>query len=54
MDSERIRGLAFAPDGSAIYAVSQAGSLLRIDPRTMAKVSDITLGATLEAILHTS
>ena len=54
LDSERIRGLGYAPDGSALYAVSQAGSLLRIDSRTMAKVSDVTLGAPLEAVLHTT
>ena len=53
LDGERIRATAFAPDGSALYAVSQAGSLLRIDPRTMAKVREITLVASLEAILHT-
>ena len=52
LDGERIRGLSFAPDGSALYAVSQAGSLLRIDPRTMAKVGEISIGAPLEAILH--
>ena len=54
LDGERIRGLGFAPDGSALYAVSEAGSLLRIDPRTMVKVSDVRLGAPLEAILHTT
>jgi hypothetical protein len=52
LEGEHLRGLDFARDGSALYAVSQAGSLLRIDPRTMSKVSDITLGAPLEAILH--
>jgi len=54
LEGERIRAIAFAPDGSALYAVSQGGSLLRVDPLTMAKVSDITLGAPLEAILHTT
>src|SRR5215472_9949255 len=54
LEGERIRAIAFAPDGSALYAVSQGGRLLRVDPPTMAKVSDITLGAPLEAILQTT
>jgi hypothetical protein len=54
LSGERIRGLGFAPEGSELYAVNQAGSLLRVDPRTMAKVGEISLGAPLEAILHTT
>src|SRR5262252_4765453 len=54
LSGERIRGMGFATDGSELYAVNQAGSLLRLDPRTMAKVGEISLGAPLEAILHTT
>jgi hypothetical protein len=54
LSGDRIRGLGFAPDGSELYAVNQAGILLRVDPKTMAKVGEISLGAPLEAILHTT
>ena len=54
LSGERIRGLGFAPEGSELYAVNQAGILLRVDPKTMAKVGEISLGAPLEAILHTT
>jgi len=54
MGDQRVKGLSFAPDGSVLYAVSEAGSLLRIDPRTRAKVGEISLGGPVEGILHTT
>lgn len=54
MASERIRALSFAPDGSTLYALNQAGSLLLIDVRTMTTVREIQLAAPPEAILHTT
>ncbi len=54
LQGERIKSVGYGPDGSTLYALSQAGNLLLIDARTMTKVSEIALASPGEAILHIS
>lgn len=53
LDGERISGMAFAPDGAILYALSQDSRLLQLDPRSMSGVSEVSLSG-VGAILHTT
>jgi hypothetical protein len=49
-----VTALATAPDGGALYAVSAATRLVRLDPRNLAVAGEVTMRSELGAILRTT